>query len=90
LHERYWYEVELLQSVLGMTPREALRTATVASADLLGVARGRLSPGAPADALLLRRDIDEDPRALREPIAVVKDGALVSRGEPVTPPAARP
>jgi imidazolonepropionase-like amidohydrolase len=76
-HEHYWYEVELMQSVLGMSPREALRTATVASADLLGVDRGTLRSGAPADALLLHDDVDAHPHALRRVRAVIKDGALV-------------
>jgi len=76
LHERYWYEVELLQSVLGMTGREALFTATAAAADLLGIDRGRLRAGAVADLLLLARDPGEGSRALREPLAVIKDGAV--------------
>jgi imidazolonepropionase-like amidohydrolase len=59
-----------------MSPREALFAATAAAADLLNVERGRLYPGAPADLLLLGRDIDDDPHALRSPRAVFKDGAI--------------
>ena len=76
-HEAYWREVELMHSELGMSAREALATATTAAADLLGLDRGRLRPGAAADVLLLRRDLDEDLHALREPLAVVKDGRIV-------------
>jgi imidazolonepropionase-like amidohydrolase len=75
-HQNYWREFELLQSLLGMTGREALFTVTAAAADLLGVDRGRLRAGAIADMLLLASDPAEDSRALREPLAVIKGGAL--------------
>ena len=76
-HDRYWHEVELMHTELGMTPLDALRTATAAAADLLGVDRGRIRSGAPADVLLLARDVTENLTALREPAVVVKDGAIV-------------
>jgi imidazolonepropionase-like amidohydrolase len=76
-HEGYAYEVELMQSMLGMSAREALRAATVAAADLLGLERGTLGPGDAADLVVLQRDIDADPRALRDPAAVVKSGKIV-------------
>ncbi|HMD02210.1 MAG TPA: amidohydrolase family protein [Candidatus Baltobacteraceae bacterium] len=77
LHENYAYEFELLQSMLGMDPREALHTVTAAAADLLGVARGRLAPGEVADLVLLERDPDHELAALRAPRAVVKGGQAV-------------
>ncbi len=75
-HDGYAYEVELMQSMLGMSPREALRAATLASAELLGVERGMLEPGDVADLLVLGSDIDADPHALRDPLFVVKGGAI--------------
>ena len=75
-HDAYAYEVELMQSMLGMSAREALRTATFAAADLLGLERGILDSGAVADLLLLDAEIESDSRPLRAPLAVVKDGAI--------------
>ncbi len=76
-HDAYAYEVELLQTMLGMGAREALHTATFAAADLLGIERGTLGVGAGADLVLLDADIESDARPLRAPAAVVKAGALV-------------
>jgi imidazolonepropionase-like amidohydrolase len=75
-HEAYAYELELMQSMLGMTAREALHAATVASADLLGLERGKLGAGDVADLVLLESNIDDDPRAFRDPALVMKDGAI--------------
>jgi imidazolonepropionase-like amidohydrolase len=75
-HERYAYELELMQSMLGMSARESLAAATVASADLLGIERGTLGIGAVADLVLLANDIESDARAFRDPRAVVKGGAI--------------
>jgi imidazolonepropionase-like amidohydrolase len=75
-HHAYAYEVELMQTMLGMSAREALRVATLDAAELLGVERGRLQPGDLADLLVLERDIADDARPLRAPAAVVKGGAL--------------
>lgn len=76
-HDNYAREVELMHTVLGMTPREALRAATVHAADLIGLPRGTLTSGDVADLVCLPRDIDEDLTALRTPTLVVKDGAVV-------------
>ena len=76
-HDAYAYELELMQSMLGMSARQALRTATVAGADLLGIDRGTLGIGKVADLVLLRSDIEGDARPYRAPIAVIKAGALV-------------
>jgi imidazolonepropionase-like amidohydrolase len=74
-HDAYAYEVELMQEMLGMSPREALRTTTVGSAALLGIARGTLSPGAVADLVLLSKDIESDARTYRKPLLVMKNGS---------------
>jgi imidazolonepropionase-like amidohydrolase len=75
-HDAYAYELELMQSMLGMSPREALRVATIDAAELLGLERGRLEPGDVADLVVLARDIDDDPHAFRNPVVVVKDGTI--------------
>ena len=79
-HENYAYELELMQSMLGMDAREALFAATATAADLIGIDRGRLRPGAVADLLLLRRDIGDELRAFRDPQAVYKGGKAVVLG----------
>ncbi len=76
-HDAYAYEIELMQSMLGMSAREALHTATFAAADLLGIERGTLAVDAVADIVLLDADIESDARPFRAPTAVVRDGALV-------------
>ncbi len=76
-HDAYAYELELMQSMLGMSAAEALRTATVDAAELLGIPRGSLAPSAVADLVVLGSDIGSDARPFRDPLAVVKDGRLV-------------
>jgi len=76
-HDAYAYEVELMQSMLGMSAREALHAATFAAADLLDLERGMLGEGAVADLLLLAADIESDARPFRAPAAVVKGGAVI-------------
>jgi len=75
-HDGYALELELMQTMLGMSAREALYATTVNSADLLGLPRGRIAPGAVADLLALESDIETDLRALRTPTLVVKSGAI--------------
>jgi imidazolonepropionase-like amidohydrolase len=75
-HGAYAYEVELMQSMLGMSAREALRATTVGSAALLGLQRGTLGPNDVADLVVLARDIDDDPRVFRDPLVVVKGGGI--------------
>jgi imidazolonepropionase-like amidohydrolase len=75
-HENYAQEVELMWSLLGMTPQQALHAATNVAAELVGLHKGILAVGEPADMLLLRRDVGEDVRALREPQLVFKNGAI--------------
>ena len=75
-HENYAQEAELMWSMLGMTPQQALHAATSVAAELIGLHRGLLALGEPADLLLLRRDAGEDIRALREPQLVFKGGVI--------------
>jgi imidazolonepropionase-like amidohydrolase len=76
-HENYAYEVELMHTLLGMTPQRALHAATAVASELLGIHRGVLAPGEPADLLLLDRSIEDDIRALRDVRTVVKAGSVV-------------
>lgn len=76
-HENYAYEVELMHSMLGMTPQQALHAATATAAELIGLHRGVVAPGEPADLLLLAWDVGKDVRALREVHAVIKAGSIV-------------
>ncbi len=75
-HENYAQEVELMWALLGMTPQQALHAATNVAAELVGLHHGLLAIGEPADALLLRADVGEDVRALREPQLVLKAGLI--------------
>lgn len=75
-HENYAQEVELMWALLGMTPQQALHAATNVAAELVGLHRGILAIEEPADLLLLRRDMGDDVRALREPQLVLKGGLI--------------
>ena len=77
-HENYAYEVELMHSILGMTPQQALHAATATAAELIGIHRGTLQAGEPADLLLLPRDLGDDVRALRDVQLVIKGGEPVA------------
>ena len=77
-HEKYADEVVLMQRLLGMSALQALHAATAVAAELLGIHRGVLAPGEPADLLLLGTDIDRDLGALSRPVAVFKGGVEVS------------
>jgi imidazolonepropionase-like amidohydrolase len=77
-HENYAYEVELMWSMLGMTPQQALHAATAVAAELVGLHLGIVAAGQPADLLLLARDAGEDVRALREIERVIKRGVAVA------------
>ena len=76
-HDGFAYELELMHSMLGMSPHEVLRAATVTSASLLGVRRGTLAAGEVADLIVLDQDIDDDLQALRAPRMVIKAGEIV-------------
>jgi imidazolonepropionase-like amidohydrolase len=75
-HEDYAQEVELMWSLLGMTPQQALHAATSVAAELVGLHNGLLAVGEAADLLLLRADAGQDVRALREPQLVLKGGLI--------------
>ncbi|HEY4442201.1 MAG TPA: amidohydrolase family protein [Candidatus Elarobacter sp.] len=75
-HQNYAYEIELMTTMIGMLPQQALTAATQTSAALLGVEAGILDAGRPADLLVLDRDYGTDVRALREPRVVIKGGAV--------------
>jgi imidazolonepropionase-like amidohydrolase len=75
-HHHYWQEVELMWSLLGMTPQQALHAATNVAAELVGLHNGLLAVGEPADLLLLRGDAGEDVHALHDPLLVLKNGAI--------------
>lgn len=76
-HENYAYEIELMHTLLGMTPQQALHSATAVAAELVGAGTGMLRTGDVADVLLLGRDVASDVRALRDPAAVIKRGIVV-------------
>jgi len=76
-HENYAYEVELMHTLLGMTPQQALHAATAVAAELIDLHRGLLEPGEPADLLLLGSDVATDIRTLARPQAVIKAGQFV-------------
>jgi imidazolonepropionase-like amidohydrolase len=72
-------EVHLLVAEGGMTPIEALRAATGAAADLLGVAghTGTIEVGKRADILLVEGDPTSDPNCLSAIAAIWRRGARV-------------
>jgi imidazolonepropionase-like amidohydrolase len=76
-HESYAYEVELMQTLLGMSPQQALHAATAVGAELVGLHRGTLTTGEPADLLLLDDDVASGLRALRRAASVMKNGAWI-------------
>ena len=80
-HQDYGREIELMTTMLEMTPREALHAATQISGDLLGINEGRIAPGAPADLLLLDDDLERTSLPLKRPVAVMKHGRIVFQRE---------
>jgi imidazolonepropionase-like amidohydrolase len=75
-HADYAYEVELMHTMLGMTPGRALHAATAVAGQLLGVDAGVVAAGRPADLLLLGDDLEQHTFALRAPHGVIKAGAI--------------
>jgi hypothetical protein len=67
----------------GLTPREALHTATVAPPRFLGLPdqNGRIVPGMRADLVVLDRNPLDGLETLRQPLAVVVRGQLLDRGD---------
>jgi imidazolonepropionase-like amidohydrolase len=75
-------EIALLVEV-GFTPREALRAATLAPAEFLGLSAdtGSIAVGKRADLVMLDADPLRDIRNLRRIAAVVLDGRLLGRAD---------
>jgi imidazolonepropionase-like amidohydrolase len=73
-------ELELLHEA-GLTPYEALRTATVVPAAFLGKAEefGTIAVGRRADLLLVERNPLLDLASLRQPVGVMVRGRWLSR-----------
>ena len=71
-HELEWYVS------VGMTNQDAIKTATVNAAELLGIESdaGTLAGGKPADLIAVRGDPLEDITALRNVIFVMKSGRV--------------
>jgi len=64
----------------GMTPLEALKSATSVPADVFGLkGRGRIAPGGRADLVLVEGDPSTDIKATRKIAAVWKDGIRIDR-----------
>jgi imidazolonepropionase-like amidohydrolase len=77
-HENYPRELLLMRELLGMSPQQALNAATAVAADLIGLHRGVLQAGEPADLLLLDADINDDLHTIERPVAVIKAGVVSS------------
>ncbi len=73
-----------LETQLGMSPAAALRSATAAAADLLGIAAdtGTLEAGKRADVVAVAGDPLADIRATEHPVLVMKAGEVVWRMRP--------
>ncbi|MER7192032.1 amidohydrolase family protein [Streptomyces flaveolus] len=70
-------EIELMRAA-GLSPLEAIRTATVNAARLLGVSGsvGRLAPGCAGDVLVVDSDPLSDVSTLSRPVGVVRAGRI--------------
>jgi imidazolonepropionase-like amidohydrolase len=72
-------ELELLVQA-GLTPTEALRSATSVPANVFGLTdRGRIAPGLRADLVLVKGDPTQDILATRDIVSVWKTGAEADR-----------
>lgn len=71
----------------GMTPLEAIQTATITAARLLRLESklGRLEPGCHGDILAVRGNPLENIRTLEAPVVVIKDGKVVKDGRAAAP-----
>jgi len=76
-------ELELMVA-FGMSPADALRSATTIAATVLGRAGdlGRIAPEHVADLVAVRADPLEDPAALRDPVLVLFQGQIAVRRAP--------
>jgi imidazolonepropionase-like amidohydrolase len=82
-------ELELLQDKAGMTPAQAIRSATLIGARTIGqeTQMGSIAPGKLANLVFLSKDPSRDVRAFRTVVLTVKRGAELWRKDfrPVTP-----
>lgn len=80
-HGRNAEEFALLVSQIGMTPADAIRSATVAAADLLGqsASLGTLEPGKAADIIAITGSPLEDVRRLERVDFVMKRGKVAKQ-----------
>jgi imidazolonepropionase-like amidohydrolase len=64
---------------MGMTPLQALQSATSVAADLLGMASraGAIEPGLDADLIVVERNPLEQVRTLQDPLLIVSNGRVV-------------
>jgi imidazolonepropionase-like amidohydrolase len=74
--EDFAESVEIFMYGMGTTISQAVRAATVDAAAAIGIESevGAVAPGQRADLVVLDGRLDEDVRALRRPVAVMKDG----------------
>jgi imidazolonepropionase-like amidohydrolase len=73
---------ELIEMVrLGMTPADALRSATVVAAELFGIdgITGRIEPEAIADLIAVAGDPTRDIQVVKDVPYVIKSGRIVKR-----------
>jgi imidazolonepropionase-like amidohydrolase len=75
-------ELELYQQA-GMTPAEALQTATIVPARVVGADKriGSIAVGKEADLVLVDGDVSKELGALRRVVTVVSDGYVMDAGE---------
>lgn len=79
-HGTYAAELQRYVELLGMTPVEAIHTATRNTAPLVGLPTGEIREGCLADLLILDGDVTGDITVLLDPArrrAVMKDGEFV-------------
>ena len=64
---------------MGMTPLQALQSATTLAADLLGITSrvGAIEPGLEADLVVVERNPLEQVRTLHDPLLIVSNGRVV-------------
>lgn len=69
---------------LGMTPMDAIRSATSVAASCLGIAQrtGTLRPGMEADLVVIERNPLDDVRALQDAVVVISDGRVALKRIP--------
>lgn len=76
-----WRELEYLHQVCGMPIADTLRTATLENARIvdLGDVTGSIAVGKAADLLIVKENPLEDLKALRDPLYVMANGALLEQ-----------